>query len=81
MNQRWVSARHEVHKALIVLDQVGTVVGCDVRNGSRAGATLRLHKTAHVPSSFRLEMQGGENLICSVVRRSRIDISVRFEQP
>jgi hypothetical protein len=50
-----------------------------VHNGSRAGATLRVNRAANVPSCFDLELQPGETLSCTVVRRSRIDISVRFQ--
>jgi hypothetical protein len=79
MTEVWFSARRQVHRAQIILDQIGTRLACEVHNSSRAGATLRLTRTANVPSSFDLELQHGETLACTVVRRSRVDISVRFQ--
>jgi len=79
MTEAWFSARRTVHRAQIILDKIGTRLACEVHNGSRAGATLRVNRTTSVPSSFDLEMQHGETLSCTVVRRSRIDISVRFQ--
>ena len=79
MTEAWSSARRTVHRAQIILDQIGTRLACEVHNSSRAGATLRVGRTANVPSAFDLELQHGETLSCTVVRRSRIDISVRFQ--
>ena len=65
-----MSARRQVHKAQIVLD-VGAKLACEVHNGSRSGATLRLNRAFDVPSWFRLHMQGGLTVGCtsSVGRR------------
>jgi hypothetical protein len=79
MNEPWKSARRQVHKAQIVLDRAGAGVKCEVRNASRAGAMLRLSRIAEIPSAFALEMHTGETLWCSVIRRSRMEMSVRFE--
>jgi hypothetical protein len=79
MTEAWSSARRTVHRAQIILDQIGTRLACEVHNSSRAGATLRVGRTTNVPSAFDLELQHGETLSCTVVRRSRIDISVRFQ--
>lgn len=79
MTESWFSARRTVHRAQIILDKIGTRLACEVHHGSRAGATLRVNRAASVPSSFDLELQHGEMLSCTVVRRSRIDISVRFQ--
>lgn len=40
---------------------------------------MRVNRAADVPTTFDLEMQPGETLSCRVVRRSRIDLSVRFQ--
>jgi hypothetical protein len=79
ITEAWFSAKRQVRRAQIILDKLGTRLTCEVHNGSRAGATLRVNRAANVPSSFDLEMQPGETLSCTVVRRSRIDISVRFQ--
>ncbi len=79
MTELWTSARRQVHKAQIVLDRAGTAVKCEVRNASRAGAMLRLNRIAEIPSAFALEMHTGGKLWCSVIRRSRLEMSVRFE--
>jgi hypothetical protein len=73
----WSTARHRVLKG----DIVGTDgdIGCEVHNGSRAGATLRLSGAAAVPSAFMLQLAGGPALACSVIRRSRIELGVRFD--
>jgi hypothetical protein len=73
----WSTARHRVLKADILVAD-GSDVGCEVHNGSRAGATLRLNGAAAVPSAFLLQLDGGPALSCSVIRRSRIELGVRF---
>ena len=54
------------------------IIGCEVRNGSRSGATLRLAGAGTVPSVFTLQRDGGPALSCAVIRRSRIELGVRF---
>jgi len=72
----WSTARHRVLKADILTS--GADIGCEVHNGSRNGATLRLSGAATVPSNFTLQVDGGPSLSCSVIRRSRIELGVRF---
>ena len=79
MNETWASARRQVHKAQIILDKAGIAVRCEVRNASRSGAMLRLSRAAEIPSAFALEMHTGQTLWCSVIRRSRVEVAVRFE--
>ncbi len=79
MTEAWFSAKRQVHRARIILDDPAAGLSCEVHNGSRAGATLRVNRAADVPTAFDLEMQPGETLSCRVVRRSRIDLSVRFQ--
>lgn len=76
MIEVWSTARHRVLKGDIVTDDCA--IGCEVRNGSRAGATLRLSGAAAMPSAFTLQLDGGQALSCSVIRRSRIELGVRF---
>lgn len=73
-----VSARRQVHRAHIILDQLGTRLGCEVHNGSRDGATLRPSKAAMLPSTFGLQLLDGGLLSCVVIRRSRLGVAVRF---
>lgn len=72
-----VSARRQVHRAHIILDQLGTRLDCEVHNGSRDGATLRPSKAA-MPSTFDLQLLDGGLLSCVVIRRSRLGVAVRF---
>ena len=73
----WSTGRHRVLKADIIVAGGGDI-GCEVHNGSRAGATLRVSGAAAVPSVFTLRLDGGPALSCSVIRRSRIELGVRF---
>jgi hypothetical protein len=73
----WSTARRRVLKADIVVGD-GSDVGCEVHNGSRSGATLRLSGAAAIPSAFLLQLDGGPSLSCSVIRRSRLELGVRF---
>jgi len=72
----WSTARHRVLKGDIMAG--GGAIGCEVRNGSRSGATLRLTGAAAIPSVFTLQLDGGPALNCAVIRRSRIELGVRF---
>lgn len=76
MIEFWSTPRHRVLKAGILTG--GADIGCEVHNGSRHGATLRLAGAAAIPSSFTLQLDGGPALTCSVIRRSRIELGVRF---
>jgi hypothetical protein len=49
MTEVWFSAKRQVRRAQIILDQLGTRLACEVHNGSRAGATLRVSRAATVP--------------------------------
>jgi hypothetical protein len=73
----WSTARRQVLRADILVAG-GADIGCEVRNGSRIGATLRLGEASAVPPTFTLQLDGGPALHCSVIRRSRIELGVRF---
>lgn len=75
MTDFWSTPRQRVLKGDILANGG---VGCDVHNGSRAGATLRLSGAAGLPSAFVLQLEGGPALACAVIRRSRIELGVRF---
>lgn len=77
MIELWSTARRRVLKAGILVAD-GSDIGCEVHNGSRFCATLRLSGAAAVPPAFTLQLEGGPALNCSVIRRSRIELGVRF---
>jgi hypothetical protein len=76
MIELWSTARHRVLKGDIIAG--AGAIGCEVRNGSRSGATLRLSGAGAIPSAFMLQLDGGPALSCSVIRRSRLELGVRF---
>lgn len=75
MTDFWSTPRLRVLKGDILANGG---VGCDVHNGSRTGATLRVSGASGLPSAFVLQLAGGPTLTCAVIRRSRIELGVRF---
>jgi len=72
------SARRRVYKGVITSDSSDRDLACQVHNASPDGATLRLSRARLVPSDFTLELDDGLALACAVIRRSQIDLCVRF---
>lgn len=72
----WNSPRQRILQGLIQMgDGVAT---CAIHNASRTGALLHISPNSQPPSSFDLVVPNGGNVRCSVVRRSRGAITVRF---
>lgn len=79
--QSFASARRRVIKGRIsapLSDDASDDLACEVHNASATGATLRVSRADRVPSDFILSFDDGESLACAVMRRSRIDLAVRF---
>jgi hypothetical protein len=72
------TARIRVMKGTVTTDN--ETFCCDVHHISSRGATLRLRNAGNVPSTFALYLSDLTSVVCHVIRRSRIDVVVRFER-
>lgn len=78
MPEFWNSPKLRVLRGSIVT--AGVPAACDIHNPSRSGATLRLPKADGLPSAFVLDVDNHSSVACSVVRRSRFEVVVRFDR-
>lgn len=78
MTDFWNSPRHRVLKGQILLDNGATHTDCLLHNVSRTGATVRVSHSATLPPVFPLLVEGTHRVVCSVVRRTTIELAVHF---
>jgi hypothetical protein len=73
----WNSPRQRILQGWFVGEDA-VAVTCAIHNASRAGALLHLSPNSQPPSAFELVVPNTGNVRCSVVRRSRGAVAVRF---
>lgn len=81
MEERRFSGRRRVLKgAHIVFNEGRSTITCIVRNLSTTGALLRVESVVGVPPDFVLSLDDGAQYRCRMVRRSGVEIGVKFDQ-
>ena len=62
----------------IVFDNGRTVIDCQVRDLSDAGAKLSVHAPFECPDKVTLELVDGPSYECRVIRHGKTDLGVAF---